>query len=124
MRLVNYIDKNIDELQEKYELVVTDLANTHESLADALSALHGSYLESFSHSRGKSVAERNRDADYDSKETYQEIILTRGRINQLSELRDMLLNIISWKMELASFAKPTYSDTYPLDYDKDRLGHT
>ena len=122
MQLTVLITKTLEELQSSYELITTDLTNLHATLAEALSALHHSYLEAYAHSRGKSVAEKNRDADYETQELYQEIILTRGKINSASEQRDLLLNLISWKMKMISLIKPTLNGTYSPDKDKNIMG--
>lgn len=118
-----YAKLSIEELINKYQLAVLTLSNLHEDLHQATSDHYSDYLEHWQSSTGKSVAERNRDSDNATKLRYQEIISIRGRINRLSEQRDMFVNLINWKMRLRSSSKPDLTETYPPDKDKTDIGN-
>lgn len=126
-RLAIYSTKPTPELIDLYELITTDLANSHRELADLQSELHSTYIESYSHSQGKSVAERNRDADYHTKSQYAEILRIRGDINTQSTIHDMLANLISWRLHGNNGNPPhPHTDltaTYPLNHDQEVIGH-
>lgn len=122
-RLAVFVDKTVAELVDLYELATTDLANQHRELAEMLSSLHISYLESFSHSKGKSVAERNRDADYTTKAEYAKVVQVRGEINNLTVRRDMLNSLINWKMRLYADPPTGLTETYPVNFDEGRIGN-
>ncbi len=122
-RLSIYTTKSLTELIDTYELCSTDLTNEHRDLAIATADLHTSYLEAYIRSNGKSVAEKNRDADWSTKDQYHEILQKRGGVNSLSTQREMLAAIINWKLAIsAKVIESTTGTIYPVDFDKERLG--
>lgn len=122
-RLAIYADKTINELIDSYELATTDLANSHKELSEAQSALHSHYLEIWAGSQGKTVAERNRTADYATRNEYSEVIKIRGDINRLSVQREMLANLISWKLKTKPSLQPSTLLEYPPNHDEGMIGN-
>lgn len=114
-RLSIFTGKTISELMELYELSSTDMANLHRELGRLCSEYHGSYIEAYAHSNGKSVAERNRDADYQVSAMYREIVDIRCQINSLAATRALLVNLINWKVSDVSYEDGDSYETYPPD---------
>ena len=121
-RLAIYTDKPLDELIDSYELCSTDLSNLHNELAQMQAELHRHYLEVFAGSHGKSVAEKNRESDYTTKDQYAEVLEIRGKINNLAILREMLAQLISWKHELPMVTTPSLT-MYPPNADEGTIGN-
>lgn len=120
-RLSIYNQQSTTDLIDKYELAITDLTNAHVELAELMSTLHIDFLNHYAEANGKSVAEKNRAADFATKFQYAEILKLRGQINRLTVLKDMLANIISWRTSNSSISNDL--TIYPIDYDKEKLGH-
>lgn len=121
-RLAIFSDFSITDLIDKYELASTDLSNLHTDLSNAQAELHRHYLEIFAGSNGKSVAEKNRTADYATKDQYAEILEIRGKINSLIVTREMIAQLLSWKHDLAAIVvESTYE--YPVNKDEGVIGN-
>lgn len=116
MRLGIYTQKTTTELIDSYELASTDLGNLHKELAEVLSNLHAHYLEIYANSNGKSVAEKNREADYQTRNEYAEVLSLRGQINSLVVMRDMV-------GQLLNLRKLDDGYEYPPDKDKGEIGY-
>lgn len=120
--LTIYQQLTVTTLMKKYELLIHTLDRLHEELANLQSTIHITYLQRYITSPGKSVAEKNRDADQETMLMYKDIIELRGRVNRLSEQRDMFMNLINWKLRISSSVKPQLSNTYPPNNDKEMIG--
>lgn len=97
-RLAILTNEPVESLIDKYELVMTDLSNHYKELTTVQSDNHTSYLESYARSKGKSVSERNRDADYENMHGYRSAIELKGQIDELLVTKELLINLINWKL--------------------------
>lgn len=121
MTLSVYSKMEVKELIEKYELASLDLANMHSDLSTQLADLHKHYLEVFAGSAGKSVAEKNREADYVTRSQFSDIIELRGKINYHTAMQTMFANLIAWKMRSSN---PLFMALeYPPNKDSEVIGN-
>ena len=121
-KLSVYTSKSVSELMDLYEITTVDVTNLHTQIATLSGDLHASYLETYSHSTGKSVAERNRECDFHTRHQYMEIIKLRGELNYKMVLRQMFSDLINWKINQPSVVIPDYMQ-YPPDSDREEIGH-
>lgn len=120
-RLSIYSGQSTEELIDQYELASTDLSNLHTELSVGLADLHLHYHECFVGSAGKSVAEKNRDADFQTRYEYATILKVRGEINYKTALQNMLVCLISWRFKMTP---PVLSQLqYPPDHDEGVIGN-
>ena len=119
-RLAIYKTKPTETLISQYELACVDLSNLHSELADSMYNLHQHYLEVFAGSNGKSVAEKNREADYSTRLQYAEVLKLRGEINQKATLKDLYAQLISWR---SGDKLPSTQLEYPPNYDEGIIGN-
>lgn len=79
-----------DELYHELIEVSRVLAAKHIELGTFCSDQHVSYLQSYLQSPGNSVAAKNREAEFNTKELTREIIELKAVINALTIQRDLI----------------------------------
>jgi hypothetical protein len=87
----------LDDAHLRIELiqVVHDLVFNIKEHASLSSDYHVEYSKSWAMSAGGSVAAKERDAEFQQKDTMSEIIDRKGMIDALTAQRDLLLCLIS-----------------------------
>lgn len=95
MNITQYLELDKPQLYKHLAKVVQDLAYNIREHATLTADYHTEYIKSWAQSAGGSVAAKERDAEFQQKDTMFEIIDRKGAIDALTVERDLLLVLIN-----------------------------
>lgn len=90
----NYGTLTSEGLRAELVGVSANLANLHKELGFLSSEQHKAYLSHWVASPGGSVAGKNREAEFNTREITSEIISVRAQINEATTNRDLLVFLL------------------------------
>jgi hypothetical protein len=91
----DYASMGVVELRQNLERVVKELSTWTAALANVKKDRHVTFLQAYSDSQGKSVAERRMDGELATAITQSEIIEYEGLIGFHTAIRDMIVVLLS-----------------------------
>jgi hypothetical protein len=91
----DYASMGADELRQSLERVTKELSTWTHALADIKKDRHVNFLQAYSDSQGKSVAERRMDAEMATAITQGEIIEYEGIVGFHTAIRDLIVVLLN-----------------------------